>query len=66
MKRFEKDKLAKVFLKYHFFDDYRITGFEEYSVLLDVYSVLPLDIKEYIRDYYYLHLDKSSEKCYTK
>ena len=66
MKRFEKDKLAKVFLKYHFFDDNRTTDYTEYSVLLDVYSVLSQDIKDYIRDYYYLHLDKVSEKCYTK
>lgn len=65
MKRQDKEKLAKVFLKYRYFDDDRLTGWEEYAVLLDVYSALSEDVKDYIRNYYYLHLDKVSEKCYT-
>ena len=56
MKKREMNNLAKVFLKYRYFDDDRLTGWEEYAVLLDVYSALPNEMKDYIRDYYYLHV----------
>lgn len=59
MKKRELVNLAKVFVKYDFFNDERDFNDDkastDYSVLSDVYSSLPVDVKDYLCDFYHLN-----------
>lgn len=53
-------ELAKLFVKYDFFNDDKLVDCS-YGILLEVYSALPIEIQEQIRSEFYLRKSGGAE-----
>lgn len=53
-------KLAKLFAKYDFFKDDKPAD-DVYDILLEVYSALPIEVKEQIQSEFYLRKSGGAE-----